>query len=104
VTGFDDLRREDSWMGTLKGATDAASRNFLLFRFGDRARLALRPSGTEPKAKAYVEVCSAPCPPRATAQEWERTRRETDELARRLADEFLRAALGTIGLTPPAKG
>jgi phosphoglucomutase/phosphomannomutase len=104
VTGFDDLRREDSWLGPLKGATDAAGRNFLVFRFGERARLALRPSGTEPKAKAYIEVCSAPCPPGASAQAWERTRRETDELARRLGDEFLRVALGTVGLTPPAKG
>ncbi len=99
VTQFEDLRREDSWMGPLKGATDAASRNFLVFRFGDRARLALRPSGTEPKAKLYVEVSSAPCPPGATAPQWERIRRETDELARKLSEEFLRTALATVGLT-----
>ena len=68
-----------------------------MFRFGERARLALRPSGTEPKAKAYIEVCSAPCPPGATAQAWERTRREIDELARRLAEDFLRLALGPSG-------
>ncbi len=103
VTAFDDLRSEDSWMGPLKGATDAAARNFLIFRFGERARLALRPSGTEPKAKAYIEVCSAPCPPGTPAAEWERTRRETDELARKLADDFLRLALGTVGLKPPER-
>ncbi len=100
VTHFEDLRSEDSWLGPLKGATDAAARNFLLFRFGERARLALRPSGTEPKAKAYVEVGSAPCPPGTPAHEWQRTCRETDELAQRLSEEFLRTALATVGLTP----
>ena len=60
VTAFEDLRDEHGRMGPLKGATDAAARNFLIFRLGER-RLTLRPSGTEPKAKAYVEVCSPPC-------------------------------------------
>src|SRR5262249_24374735 len=104
VTGFDDLRREDSWLGPLKGTTDTAGRNFLLFRFGERARLARRRSGTEPKAKAYIEVCSARCPPGASAQAWERTRREADERAQRLAEDFLRLALGTVGLSPTAQG
>ena len=37
VTGFQDLRSEDNWMGPIKGATDAAARNFLLFQLGDGA-------------------------------------------------------------------
>jgi phosphoglucomutase len=60
VTDFEDLRDEDGRLGPLKGATDAASRNMLIFRLGDQARIVLRPSGTEPKAKTYLEVC---CPP-----------------------------------------
>ncbi len=93
VTQFEDLRREDSWLGPLKGATDAAARNFLLFRLGDRARVALRPSGTEPKAKVYVEAWSAPCKPGTPSAEWERTCHETAEVARSLAEEFVRLAL-----------
>jgi phosphoglucomutase/phosphomannomutase len=93
VTGFQDLRNEDNWMGPIKGATDFAARNFLLFQLGDAARLALRPSGTEPKAKAYVEVCSPPCRPGTSAAEWQRTCQDVDAQFQTLCDDFLRQAL-----------
>lgn len=90
VTGFDDLWNEEGWKGPFKGATDKAARNFLLFRLGENARIALRPSGTEPKAKAYVEVCSPPCGPELTLEEWRGVKQGTAEQARTLADDFLR--------------
>jgi phosphoglucomutase/phosphomannomutase len=104
VTAFEDLREEAGRLGPIKGATDFAARNMLLFRLGERARLVFRPSGTEPKAKAYVEVSSPPCPAQATAESWQRTCREVDELTRRLADDFLEKALALIGLTPAEAG
>jgi phosphoglucomutase/phosphomannomutase len=100
VTSVEDMRDPNGRLGPLKGATDAASRNVLSFRLGDQARVTLRPSGTEPKAKAYIEVSSAPCPAAASAQEWQKVCTEVDALAKRLATDFLKKALGLAGLTP----
>jgi phosphoglucomutase len=104
VTGFEDLRNPDGRLGPIKGATDAASRNVLVFQFGERAQVVLRPSGTEPKAKTYAEVCSAPCPPGTSAEAWQRTCREVDEEIKRLTDAFVRQTLALIGLDPASAG
>jgi phosphoglucomutase/phosphomannomutase len=97
VTSCEDLRDEDGRLGPLKGATDAASRNVLVFRLGDQAKVTLRPSGTEPKAKVYIEVGSAPCSTGTSAEQWARSCAEVDALAKRLADDFVAKALATVG-------
>ncbi len=99
VTGFEDLRNEDGKMGPFKGETDKAARNFLIFRLtgdGIDAKVCLRPSGTEPKAKAYIEV-SCPPPKAGTGDAaWAATCAAVDSQARALADDFLKLALGTV--------
>lgn len=102
VTAVDDLRDPDGRMGPIKGATDAAARNVLVFRLGDRGSVVLRPSGTEPKAKAYIEVCSRPRARGQSDTDWQATRRSIDEQTQMLADEFLRLAMTLAGLDPPA--
>jgi phosphoglucomutase len=102
VTYFEDLRDEDGKLGPLQGATDAASRNVLLFRCGEAVRVALRPSGTEPKAKAYIEACSPQCRPGASADEWQRVRDGVDALLKRVSDDFMTQALARIGMKPGA--
>jgi phosphoglucomutase/phosphomannomutase len=104
VTDFEDLRDEDGKFGPLKGATDAATRNVLLFRCGEQARVALRPSGTEPKAKIYLETRCGPCPSGTSPEQWQKVKAGVDELMRRLSADFVKQALARIGLDPTAAG
>jgi phosphoglucomutase/phosphomannomutase len=104
VTTFEDLRDEQGAFGPLKGATDAASRNVLVFQCGERARVVLRPSGTEPKAKMYLEACSPPRPSGMSDDDWRRSCQQVDEMMAQLAVDFKRQALQLIGLDPLAAG
>ncbi len=65
VTSFADRADPAGPLGPIKSGTDAASRDVLVFQFGERARILLRPSGTEPKNKIYVEFCGEPGEPLA---------------------------------------
>ena len=54
VTGLFDLARGGAADGTPGGAVPRA--DVLIFRLGTGARVVLRPSGTEPKIKCYIEI------------------------------------------------
>jgi phosphoglucomutase/phosphomannomutase len=97
VTGFEDLRDEKGRLGPFKGATDAAARNMLLFQLGNKARVALRPSGTEPKAKTYIEVHSEPCAPGVSHDAWQATCTKVDALVKRIETDFQTQAQDRIG-------
>lgn len=93
VEHLDDLQDEEGWMGPFKGATDKAARNFLIFHLEGGAKVALRPSGTEPKAKAYIEVS---CPPKAASmspEAWKQTCADVESKSRDLSDAFVKMAL-----------
>lgn len=107
LTGVEDLRKEDGKLGPFKGETDKAARNFLIFRLagdGIDAKVCLRPSGTEPKAKAYMEVSSQPMKPGTPEADWQATCARIDATVQKVATDFLRLALGTVGQTPPPGG
>lgn len=103
VTAFEDLRDPNGRMGPIKGATDAAGRNVLVFTLGPHAKVVLRPSGTEPKAKAYIEVGSDPRSPKQTDAEWADICHRIDRQTQLLADDFQTMALATVGQKPAGR-
>jgi phosphoglucomutase/phosphomannomutase len=102
VIGFEDLRDPNGRIGPIKGATDAAGRNVLVFQLADDAKVILRPSGTEPKAKAYVEVASPPRTAKQSDVSWSADCRAVDRKTQEVADDFLRLTMTLAGLEPPA--
>jgi len=95
VTAFHDRQDPSGVFGPILSDTDRASRNVLVWQLGEDARVILRPSGTEPKSKVYVEVAGRRGADLATEQP------RVDAEAQRLADAFVQLMLSTVGLKVP---
>jgi phosphoglucomutase/phosphomannomutase len=96
--------------GPLKSSTDEASRNVLMFELdggkGVVIRLVVRPSGTEPKTKIYVEVpstqkiggilddTSSEQLSAVSDAQLDEIIKETNERASKIGNEFIRYCLG----------
>jgi phosphoglucomutase/phosphomannomutase len=106
VAGYAVTQRFDHWdetgvHGPFVSDTDRASRNVLVFHLENGARVIIRPSGTEPKNKIYIEVPAPPVGPPANRQALLCSKAETDAVAQRIADDFTRQMLAIIGVHLP---
>ncbi len=95
VTSVEDRLDPAGPLGPIRSGTDAASRDVIVIRLGPNRRIILRPSGTEPKNKIYVECVGTPGADLVT--EVPRVAAE----ARSLALAFAQLSLGRVGLTLP---
>ncbi|HQR41220.1 MAG TPA: phospho-sugar mutase [Gemmatales bacterium] len=94
VTKVVDYWNEESRFGPIKGGTDRASRNLLVFHVEGGAKVALRPSGTEPKAKAYIEASTEPMAPGTQPADWKKLCADTAAAGEALGKAFVELALG----------
>ena len=106
IAGWKVARAIDHWdesgvHGPLLSDTDRAARNVLAYQLTNDARVIIRPSGTEPKNKIYLEVPAPPLGIEAGDDDLARSKAATDALAQQLADDFTRQMLATIGVDLP---
>jgi phosphoglucomutase/phosphomannomutase len=98
VTRFEDLRDPSGKLGPIKGATDSSSRNVLIFELGEKARAVLRPSGTEPKAKIYIETSSSARHKGQSDEDWANTKSGVDAVAKAIGADFTKQATARVGI------
>lgn len=96
VTAFRDRRDPQGPFGRIVSQTDASSRDVLVFELGESARVILRPSGTEPKTKVYVEVRGL-----SGVDDLAAEKARVDTEAERLAEAFVDEMLRRVGLSLP---
>jgi phosphoglucomutase/phosphomannomutase len=101
VTRFVDHWDEapGSRFGPIVSQTARSARNVLVFHLEGDARIIIRPSGTEPKNKTYVETASPPL--LAPGADLASVRGEVDARARLLEEAFVAHCLGLIGKSLP---
>ena len=92
VLRMDDRQDTEGGARPLLSRTDRASRDVLVFTLDRGARVLLRPSGTEPKTKIYVEVSGNQGEPGPAA------RQRVDQDAEQLAEAVVVALLERVGL------
>lgn len=87
--------------GPFLSETDKSSRNLISFSVEGGIKATIRPSGTEPKNKLYLELAAPPLGPDATSVEFELHRSEVDRDVKEFSNQFLSEMLALIGVSVP---
>ena len=106
VEGRSLRRAADFWdenhFGPMRSGTDRSARNFLQLEYDRDLHVAVRPSGTEPKIKFYVEQVFDPAP--SWAGDFGAAQRTMDEATRDATLGFVEQVLHLININLPRPG
>lgn len=101
VVSFLDRQDPEGVLGPILSETDRASRNVLVFHLEGGHRVIIRPSGTEPKTKIYIEVRGTPLPEGSSASDLAAEIERCARVAQYVGEDFVGQALARIGLRLP---
>ncbi|MFO7642803.1 MAG: phospho-sugar mutase [Desulfosarcina sp.] len=108
VGGFTVIDKIDRWKGDPQphlSKTDTASRNVLVLKLENRPqtqgiRITVRPSGTEPKFKIYIEVLGRPF----ARADIRAAKQQLVDIQEELARAFMTHCYGILGVDFPERG
>jgi len=101
VDYFNTAPREEGGYGPFVSETDKAGRNLMVYFLEGGLKATIRPSGTEPKNKIYLEMPAEPLGADASDEEFEKAKAATDEEVVRFSNEFLKMMLKIVGIELP---
>ena len=100
VLGVNDYWDETKY-GPFLSQTDRSSRNLISYTVEGGIKATIRPSGTEPKNKLYLELAADPLGPDATLAEFSEHRQAVDREVKEFSNKFLAQMLSLIGVSVP---
>lgn len=92
---------DESRYGSFLSQTDRSSRNLISFAVEGGIKATIRPSGTEPKNKLYLELAANPLGPEATREQFQAHRASVDQAVKEFSNRFLAEMLALIGVRVP---
>lgn len=100
VLEFNDYWDEARY-GPFLSQTDRSSRDLISFAVEGGIKATIRPSGTEPKNKLYLELAADPLGPEATREQFQAHRDSVDQTVKDFSNRFLAEMLALIGAQVP---
>ncbi len=99
----------DKWDGKKHlSETDTASRNVLIFELEpenvESMKITVRPSGTEPKTKIYIEVVAKPLGKDASDKLLEKEKQKCKQVRNKIKNAFLKEAYKILCVEMPERG